>query len=200
METAHEYSDSVQGRASLVHRYALWWPLTIGPLGDLLVYLAFHYGWDWLLNKENNETAAIIILPVSLVVALFHASVARNPLHLWLAGFSLVAFLRELHFQGTDDGVWVALLVLLVWAGLWWRRLVGPLHEGRMLPLLVGTFSVYALSLAISRRMFRDIPGLTFEPELHIPLEEVLENVAHLMLFVTVCAGSWRPIVKSSER
>jgi len=142
-----------------------------------------------------NETLAVIILPVTFVVALVHSAVARNPLHLWLAAFALIAFLRELHVQGTEDGVWVALFLLLVWAGLWWSRLVGPLHEGWMLPLLIGTFSIYALSLAISRRMFRDIPGLTFEAELHIPLEEVLENVAHLMLFVTVCAGSWRPIL-----
>jgi len=57
------------------------------------------------------------------------------------------------------------------------------------------TMAVYFLSVLISRRVFRHI--LPCEKELHIPLEEVMETMAHLMMLGTsILAWRWGRIIE----
>ncbi len=163
-----------------------WWPLLIGPVAMVLVYVAHVLQWSRLLDKSLQETLALVITVLAFVGFAIRYYRGRSPVHLILVVLAVVFFCREVHFAGTSSGVYVALVVIGAWA-IHWRRRLKPLMDGGQLRFwLVSTFATYLLSQLIARRVFRFLPH---ESELHIPLEEIVENVAHLMFFVTSFVG-----------
>ena len=55
---------------------------------------------------------------------------------------------------------------------------------------IVATFTTYALSQLIARRLFRHL-RLPQEADLHIYLEETVETTAHLMMIVVCILALW---------
>jgi hypothetical protein len=173
------------------HHWLLW-PglLAAGPLAVALLYLLTDAQHWTGAEKRINELYAVYVLGLVVVLLMARSLRQRSLLYLLLGGFSLAALLREIHFEWTSTGVYVLLLALigLAW---WWREQLKPLaRTGAFLPWFKGTLAVYLLSVLVSRRVFRDM--LPNEEHMHVPLEEVLENVAHSMLLVTAVIGSWR--------
>ena len=97
---------------------------------------------------------------------------------------------REIHFAGTHHGIYVALAAISLWAWYWRERLSVPFNRGPLRPLLLSSFAVYIFSQLIARRIFRGI--LPDEARLHIPLEEVAENVGHLVLLATALVSGYQ--------
>ena len=123
--------------------------------------------------------------------------VTRNPLYILLTGLAAVFTLREFHFDWVHSGVYVMLAALGVWAGLWRKRLAGPLRDSQHTSWLIATFAAYLLSQLIARRAFRAVPG---EGPIHRSLEECAETAAHLIFIATSLVGDWRRYTPSGGR
>ena len=81
--------------------------------------------------------------------------------------------------------------MLAVLGLVWHERVLGFLRRQPTVRVwLVATGGTYVLSQAIARRAFRDV--MPNEAEVYSDMEEMIEVLSHLMLFVTLLVGSWR--------
>lgn len=161
-----------------------WLLFLINPAMVAFIYLAYAMDWQWALSKYYQEQlAAYLLMP--LVVLGWGAGLAirRTALHGIVLILATTMLCREIHFVGTHKGIYVAAVVIAVWAFLWRKRLAQPLNRGRIKPLLLATIFAYAVSIILSRRVFRGV--LPLENELHISMEEFMENAAHTLFFIT---------------
>jgi len=167
-----------------------WWLLLIFPASMEVAVLAS------ILNPETfpylkaplEAPAPYLVGLVALMYAV-RSLVTRNPLYILLTALAIAFTLREIHFDWTSKGIYVMLVFIGIWAGLWRGRLRVPLTDWRHTSWLIATFVAYFLSQVIARRAFKFIPG---EQAIHIPLEEWAETTAHHLFLVTSLVGSWR--------
>jgi len=124
--------------------------------------------------------------------------VTRNHLYMLLTALAVAFTLREMrdneYLKWTKQGIYVMLVCIGVWAGLWRNRLRVPLRDWRHTSWLIATFAAYFFSQVIARRAFKFIPG---EQAIHIPLEEWAETTAHHLFLITALVGSWRRTLKT---
>ena len=159
-----------------------WWPMLLPPLVIPAVYAARAAGWEVLVGKGLHERLALVIVAAAVVVFAVRWWKRRDPLHLVFAVVSIVFLCREIHFKGTHQGVYVGLGLIAVWCVVWRRRLIEELQgrprKQRWLAMVVWS---YALALLVQRRAFKFLPD---EADLHIQMEETLENLSHAFLVV----------------
>ncbi len=171
-----------------------WWLLLIFPASMEIAI------WASILNpvtfrnlKVHLETPAPYIAALVALVYAMRSLVTRNHLYILLTALAVAFTLREMrddaYFKWTKQGIYVMLVCIGIWAGLWRNRLRVPLRDWRHTSWLIATFAAYFLSQVIARRAFRFIPG---EDAIHIPLEEWAETTAHHLFLITSLVGSWR--------
>ena len=169
-----------------------WWPSLVGPAAMGIIYLAHSLQWQALLDgrgKILQEQLALILLALSAGANAGRYCAQRQAWHLLLLVVTLVFFCRELHFNGTGVGIYVGLAVIGAWALRRRQRLLATLFRGQFRFWLISTAGTYVLALLIAQRAFKRI-YLPYEAELHIELEEIVENAAHLLLFITALVGT----------
>ncbi len=164
---------------SLVFSAKGCWVFLPGILGVSFVYIANWRGWEGAIAKDPHETLAIILLVIATSIFAFRVVAFRFPLDKILLALSAALLCREIHFAGTKKGIYVAVVLIIIWA-IFWR---GRYFEGLRVPDLFkvscfGLFWTYIFSQIIARRAFRGI--LPLEEELHVPFEEIVENIAHV--------------------
>lgn len=163
-----------------------WRWLLVALVPVVAVLVAYACGATWFYRKSVHETIAIPLLAVAAAAWLGRA-VRERSWFLGLVGVQVVIFLmREIHFKGTSDGVYVATAIvgLLLLRMAWrvdWAKAVQHI-DWAMVSALAVTVACYAVALLVQRRVFRIIPG---EEQLHVPLEEVLETGAHLCFLIS---------------
>lgn len=161
-----------------------FWIFIPGILSMLLVYCADAYNWSEILDKGNNEWFAIWLM--SIITGIILVRVLFFSFHLDIILFVLAsAFLcREIHFVGTGKGIYIALTFIGIWAMYWRDKLFRDFASSTPLKLTFACmFWTYTLAILIQRRVFRHI--IPLEDKLHVPLEEVGENVSHI-IFLSV--------------
>ena len=92
---------------------------------------------------------------------------------------------REIHFAGTNNAVVIIAAIVLIWVVYWRDRIWVKIKNAKIIQVaLVGTAFTYFLSILIARRVFSidHLALLPNEANVHVELEEVLENIAHLFL------------------
>jgi branched-subunit amino acid ABC-type transport system permease component len=141
--------------------------------------------------QASLEKPAPFLIGFVALIYVIRSIVTRNPLYVLLAVLCFSLTMREIHFTGTGNGIYVALVVVGIWAFVWRNRLAGPLSDWRHTSWLIATAVMYILSQVIARRAFRPIPG---EHEIHRSLEECIETAGHLLFIVTALVGNWRKI------
>lgn len=170
-----------------------WPPFLIAPLAILFTYLAHRQGWNAGLEKAHLESLALLLTGGSLIAYLWRAKRDPSPLVWIMIAFSFSFFCREIHFAGTSDGVYIALLAIVIWSWKWRKKLREPFQRGKFKTWLFAMGWTYFLAIFIQRRALKHlvpIPEfLELEHAIHVPVEEVLENVAHLLLFITAFCG-----------
>jgi hypothetical protein len=174
-------------------RFYAWWPLLLGPIAMVLVYIADGTGQQELFSRGSNERMALVLVGISLVLFAVQAIIFRSEFHLFMAVLCAAFFCQEWHFYGTSRGVYVALALLGIWAVIRrvdFARIVGNGHLNKI--WIVTMMATYLLSQLIARRVFKHIPVLPNEAHLHITLEETVETLAHLTMIV-VCILKARP-------
>ena len=144
---------------------------------------------DGYLSKSRLENAGVVLIAIALGANAVRYYVRRNPVHLVFSALALAFFCREVHFTGTGSGVYVALVLIGAWVFLWRRKLAPSLFVRTFRVWLGSTAVTYVLSQLIARRVFRKL-NLPYEDEVNVPLEELVENVAHVMFLITSLIGA----------
>ncbi|MHC4264878.1 MAG: hypothetical protein ACYSUK_02985 [Planctomycetota bacterium] len=173
--------DEIKRPTALV-RYGRWWPVLLGPLTMVLVYIARLLDIQWIVSRTPNENIALVLVGISLVGFTVQAFLFRSEFHLFMASLCAAFFCREWHFPGTSKGIYIALGVLAVWAVMRRKKLESYIKNSMVkiwIPCMIAT---YFLSQLIARRAFRGI--LPIEDEVNVALEESIETVAHIMMIV----------------
>jgi len=134
-----------------------------------------------------HETVALALLAAATAAYLAAAWRGRSPLHVILTVLAAAFLCREIHFVGTSNGLYVALVVLVVWAWHWREHLIPATAAGQLRPWLCASACTYLLAQLVARRVFR---GMPLEETLQDPgwLEEAVETMAHVVLLITAFA------------
>lgn len=160
---------------------AAWWPVVLSPLAVAGAYALRAAGLEAAIAKEPHEVAAPVILSAAVLVCAVRWLVRRDRLHLVLTVLAAALLCREIHFPGTHRGIYVAGAIIALWCVLWRKSLIKQVWrtaKGRWLTVAVWS---YFVSLLIQRRALKFLPDETM---MHIRLEEVTENVAHLLFLI----------------
>jgi len=170
-------------------RFCHWWPMLLGPAAMVLVCLTNGTTQQEIFSKGSNEAMALVLVGTALVFFALQAIIFRSEFHLFMAVLCAAFFCREWHFAGTSKGIYVALVLLGIWAVIRRVKFTGVIGKSHLRIWTVTMMATYLLSQLVARRVFKHIPILPNEDNLHIPLEETLETLAHLTMIV-VCVIS----------
>lgn len=177
--------------ATAVRRVNKWWVLSsLVPV--VLVLLADATGMDWFNGKSLHENIAVPILVVAVIAWLLRTRQEYSTYFALITFQVFVFMLREIHFEGAGtivnvgSAITVVLVLRLAWRTDWNVQL--PKIDWRQVSALTATVATYAVAILIQRRVFRGVPG---EARLHVALEEVSENFAHLW-FLASCFIGWK--------
>ncbi len=175
----------------LVFSYRGLWCFIPAILGVILVYWAENYSQSLIL-KEYHETLAIYLLSIAVILFLVRSLLYRLEIDYILLTMAANFLCREIHFVGTDNAVVIVAAFVLVWIFYWKDRIWANIENAKAVQIaLAGTVFTYFLSILIARRVFSiDHLGLLpNEANVHVALEEVLENIAHLyLIFIGILA------------
>jgi hypothetical protein len=154
-------------------------------MGVLFVYWAEAKGYQALILKEYHEHIAIGLMGVATVLFLMRAVFYRMEIDYILAVMSINFLCRELHFEGTDNAVVIVAGLSLIWVLIRKNQIWASIEQAKLFQIsLAGTAFTYFFSILIARRVFSidHLALLPNEANVHVELEEVLENIAHLFL------------------
>ncbi len=186
-----------------------WWLLLLPLAAILSGYLARRFPdneWAvWWLVKGTQETIALVLLGTALTIfarRYFHLEQGKPRLTLILMALTTALLCREIHFVGTHRGIWVALVLIVLWVILWFRDIKDALIQGGEKSFLTTAFCCYLLSQLVERRVFKPhrLPILPDEKGMHVILEEILENVGHAMILGAAIWGIRREGKGTSDR
>ena len=139
----------------------------------------------WTPQRTPLETAAIQVLTILTGLCVLRFAISRRPFFLWGTALFGVLLCREIHFAGTSAGVYIGLSVLFVLALQHTERLREYLESRFVINALALGFSLYAIAVTIDARWWKPrgfLPGIPGEEIFHVPLEETLELVGHLVI------------------
>jgi len=84
-----------------------------------------------------------------------------------------------MHPSGSSAGVYLGILVLFYIAHKHYHQFSGYFQDTRLINLIAIGFFTYFVSVTIDQRIWKFIPG---EEIAHVPLEESLEVIGHLLI------------------
>jgi len=186
----HLWNDKTQ-RAfrdvlNLIFSFNGIWCFLPAILGMFFVYWAENNA-AYLIAKEPHEILAICLMGIAVILFLVRSLLYRLEIDYILLTMAVNFLCREIHFVGTDNGVVIVAAIVLVWIFYWKDRIWANIEKAKPVQIaLVGTAFTYALSIVIARRVFsvEYLGLLPNEANVHVALEEILENIAHLYLIV----------------
>jgi hypothetical protein len=157
---------------------------------SLLIPLAITLGM-WILiaegaypfGRKELESAAIVVSCLFMLAAALRYLITRHNFFLWGTGLMCLIMCREIHFAGTDPGIYLGLLMLFGIALLKYDTLKDYLDNPLVINLLLIGIFTYVLSQTIDQRWWKGIPG---EKIVHVPLEETLEVLGHCIIGAAV--------------
>ncbi len=174
----------------LQHGINYWWLLI--PLAVTVVLWVLIAAVGYPFGKKELEPAAIVVSCLFMFAAALRYLITRHSFFLWGTGLMALIMCREIHFQGTDPGIYIGMLVLFGIALLKYDMLKDYLDNPLVINLLLIGIFTYFLSQTIDQRWWKDLlPG---ERIVNVPLEETLELLGHC------CIGSAVVFCKSRQQ
>lgn len=181
--------------ASRLLRMTPFWVWLVPAVGAVVFYALDQIpAISPYLEKDVAEIFSPIVLGVGVVLAGWLAGTRRHAYDIWQLVFALSLFMRELHFQGTNTGFYIALVVLLVWASHARDRLEPFISDRRIVVAMMAMLWTYAITKVLDRGYIDDwLPAGRQSRDL---FEENLELIGHV-IFVTLVIVSYR-VLKSA--
>lgn len=134
-------------------------------------------------TKDSLENLALLIYFLFSTACAIKFLICRQLFYLWCFGLAITFFAREVHFAGTSAAVYFSLLLHLFLA-LNFREKFNPyLRQPVFLTALATGFTCYFISQTTDQRWWRGFP---YEAVVHVPLEESLEIIGHLIVGSTL--------------
>jgi len=130
-------------------------------------------------QKQPLEIAAVAVSGMFMLVAAVRFMLSRQAFFLWSAALFLLIMCREIHFDGTDQAIFIGLVILLGIILYQYDRFKPYLANPWVINLFVAGFFTYFLSQTVDQRWWRVIPG---EDLVNVSLEEILEMIGHVMI------------------
>ncbi len=153
-------------------------------IGIGIIYIGESRGWSFLKKKEYHEALAIGLMSIVVIATSASLLLKRKFVDIMFFGVSVAFLCREIHFYGTHKGVYIVVFAVAVWAFLNQEKIFKEFNQNiKLKRVWTGTMLAYFITLLIQRRAFRHI--LPNEGDLHIYLEEITENIAHLFFYIT---------------
>ena len=174
-------------------KYSRWWPVLIAPIAVavwIIIAGLFNHGDV----KRFSEPISPPILAIAAVIFALRAWRTGNPLCAVLTGLAIAFTCREIHFEGTDVGIKVALSILAVWTIVWRKRLIIAAGDISHVRWVAAAALTYILCRLIEKRVFsaNHLGLIPNEDAIHVAMEEGLELVAHLLLLLSAVMGVWK--------
>lgn len=153
--------------------------------------------------KKINEPIAIVLMGLTVLVFIIRVRCYALRTDIPLLFLSIGFLCREIHFTGTDVGVVVVALTAGLYAW-WWRDDILDELAGKN-QLKAAIFCMcwsYLITLLIQRRVFKSsrIALLPYEAHIHINLEEITENIAHLAFLLVGLIAFYYPSKANGPR
>jgi len=129
--------------------------------------------------KPPLEIAAVVVCGLFMLIAVVRFIVSRHVFFLWSTALFLLILSREIHFEGSDEAIFIGLVILLGIVLLKYDRFKAYLDNPWVVNLLVTGCFTYFLSQTVDQRWWRGFPG---EEIVFVSLEETLELLGHCMI------------------
>ena len=155
-----------------------YWSLLI-PLGVTVALWILMVPGGYPFGRKELEPAAIVVSCLFMLAAALRYLITRHKFFLWGTGLMGLIMCREIHFVGTDPGIYLGMLMLLGIALLKYDMLKDYLDNPLVINLLLIGFFTYFLSQTIDQRWWKGLPG---ERIVKVPLEETLELLGHCII------------------
>jgi hypothetical protein len=150
---------------------------------SLVIWVIARTPVGWMTEKQVQEIAAPIVIGLTAGLVLMVHKWVQTRFSLILACFVWSLFLRELHFWGTNNGFYIALVAIVIWSWVSRSQLVDFLQYISIRYFLSGAFLIYLLSKIVDRGYLAFLPEFT---SWRHNLEETLETSGHVMVFCLV--------------
>jgi hypothetical protein len=170
-----------------------FWPFFLWTVPLATVYTLGYWQREHWCGRGILEAVAVPLVLVSVISYGLLAWRRDNEFAKILCVLSLGFFCREWHFAGTSKGIYVLIVIVASW-GVIRRKQIARLIKNTPVEIwLWATLLCYMLSQIVARRLFaeRHLGILPMEARYHIPLEETMETMAHLLLAITSLLA-WR--------
>ena len=162
---------------SLIRRVHFVWLLV--PLAFMLTLWGLIWAGIVSIGSEDMEGVAIVLTSLFMITVVVRFAISRHRFFLWGAGLMGVILCREIHFQGTDFGIYLGLVLLLGIALLKYDALKDSLANPFVINLFAIGLFTYFLSQSIDQRWWKGLPGEEF---VFVPLEETMEVLGHCFM------------------
>jgi hypothetical protein len=176
--------------AAAALRYFSPWILLVPAIAMWLIIVDSRTGFGWFEEKSTQEILAPTVLSVAIFIAALFWARAGGFYSRWLLLLSIALFCRELHFWGTNNGIYFAIL-FLVWYASRHADRMSPLFQNRAaMSLFGGAMVTYVITKTFDRAYWSFIHGWT---DWQDTMEESLETIAHLLILslVVVSYVAW---------
>ncbi len=130
-------------------------------------------------EKQGLEIESIVVCGLFMLIAAARFIISRHVFFLWSTALFVLILGREIHFEGTDEAIFIGLAILGGIVLLKYDRFKDYLANPWVINLLVAGFFTYFLSQTVDQRWWRIIPGEDF---VNVSLEEFLELAGHCMI------------------
>ena len=157
------------------------WPLPVFLCAGIILIVQTPIGW--LTEKPIQEIAAPVVIGLTAGLVVCVHRWMREFFTLLLACFVWALFLRELHFAGTSNGLYIALIVLAWLASSRRDEISDFLKWPSIRALLSCALWTYFITKLFDRHYVSFLPGYA---DWHNNVEESLETFAHVMVFALV--------------
>ena len=154
-----------------------WWLLI--PLAVTVVLWILIAAVGYPFGRKELEPAAIVVTGLFMLAAALRYFITRHKFFLWGTGLMGLIMCREIHFAGTDPGIYIGILLLFGIVLLKYDMLKDYLANPLVINLLLIGFFTYFLSQTIDQRWWKGLPG---ERIVNVPLEETLELLGHCII------------------
>ena len=160
--------------------------LLLVPLALMLTLWGLIWAGIASFDIDDMEPLAILLTSLFMVVLVARFAISRHSFFLWGAVLMGVVLCREIHFQGTDAGIYLGLMLLMGIALHKYDALKDYLANPLVINLLAMGLFTYFLSQTIDQRWWRGLPG---EEVVFPHLEETMEVLGHCFIGTALIFG-----------
>lgn len=192
MEKKDFFKKLICGRRNILHEFLDWmkivftsgiWAFFPVIIGIGLTYWIDPQGAHRGVVKDRCEVVAIYLMASVVAVFLLRVFLYKMRTDIVMLILAVGFLCREIHFTGTTTGVYIVAGIAGLLAWIWRDDILDELDgKNQIKAVMFCMFWSYLVTMLIQRRVFKAhrIAILPNENLLHIPLEEITENFAHL--------------------